>query len=146
MPLGKTIINNPLWYCLQLWIWYLRLAQQLGGVLWGTPQNLQLFGTPLQGEQALTNFEQEAPWALSGLITFGGIALSKKYLLFWYLGVLLSKSHAENLVLWKDSQHVLNNYGTFNSKLEMRNYLWIKTAILYSRCSLWCSNLIVSNR
>jgi len=58
------------------------LAQQLGGVLWGTPQDLQLFGTPLKGEQALTNFEQEAPWALSGLITFGGIALSKKYLLF----------------------------------------------------------------
>jgi len=56
------------------------LAQQLGGVLWGTPQNLQLFGTPLQGEQALTNFEQEAPWALSG--HFGGNALSKKYLLF----------------------------------------------------------------
>jgi len=57
------------------------LAQQWGGVLWGTPQDLQLHGTPLQGEQALTNFEQ-APWALSGLITFGGIALSKKYLLF----------------------------------------------------------------
>ena len=144
MPLGKTTINNPLWYCLQLWIWYLRLAQQLGGALWGTPQDFQLHGTLLQGEQALNNFEQEAPWALSG--HFGGIALSKKYLLFWYLGVLLSKSHAENLVLWKDSQHVLNNYGTFNSKLEMRNYLWIKTAILYSRCSLWCSNLIVSNR
>jgi len=55
------------------------LAQQLGGVLWGTPQDLQLFGTPLQGEQALNNFEQ-APWALSG--HYWGIALSKKYLLF----------------------------------------------------------------
>jgi len=55
------------------------LAQQLGGALWGTLQDFQLHGTPLQGEQALTNFEQ-APWALSG--HFGGIALSKKYLLF----------------------------------------------------------------
>jgi len=55
------------------------LAQQLRGVLWGTPQDLQLFGTPLKGEQALNNFEQ-APWALS--CHFGGIALSKKYLLF----------------------------------------------------------------
>jgi len=46
----------------------------IGGALWGTPPDFQLHGTPLQGEQALNNFEQEAPWALSG--HFGGIALS----------------------------------------------------------------------
>jgi len=50
-----------------------QIGTTIGGALWGTPQDFQLHGTPLQGEPALTNFEQ-APWALS--CHFGGIALS----------------------------------------------------------------------